>query len=704
MNWTSIFSFAAAGFHFALAAVVVWRGAENLAKRSFVAGMLVFGIENLFIGLSFQDSAPENLVTWQRWRLAAMAALPGVWLLFSETFSRKNKPKPLYHWSRLAWALSFVPLILAAGFPDLIFRETEGGSAEGNRYLALLYGGYILMVVFLLSGVWILMNLERTFRASVGIMRWRIKYMILGVGTLWVIRVYSSSQALIYTSVPVSLDALNAGASLIGCLLIGRASIRTGHFNVDVYPSQAVLRNSLTAVLAGVYLVIVGVLARTAEIFGGVAGFPLKAFLILVALVVLAMLLLSDQVQQATQRFVSRHFRRPIHDYRKVWTAFTARTASRTQEPELCKTVVELITDTFQVLSVTLLLIDKETGRLRFGASTSFGEDEMNRLMAAESETEAFVDAMRHREAAVDLDAFDAPWVESLKRLHPDFFGKGGNRLCISLVAGDRLLGLLFLGDRIGGIRFVDEDFDLLKSVADHIAGNLLNLQLSRELLHAKEMEAFQTMSSFFVHDLKNTASTLSLMLRNFREHFDDPDFREDALRAVSKSVTRINELIQRLSLVRQTLSLHPEPTDLNQLVAETLSGLDASTRERIVCEPECTGTISLDPGQIQKVLTNLVLNARDAIPPEGNIRIKTQQQNGWAVLSVSDNGCGIDPDYLRQSLFRPFRTTKKNGIGIGMFHSKKIVEAHHGRIDVESEPGKGTTFRVCLPLKGTAH
>ena len=106
-----------------------------------------------------------------------------------------------------------------------------------------------------------------------------------------------------------------------------------------------------------------------------------------------------------------------------------------------------------------------------------------------------------------------------------------------------------------------------------------------------------------------------------------------------------------------------------------------------------------LDPAQIQKVLTNLVLNAREALGPGGIIRVETSQGNGWVVLSVSDNGCGMSADFIQRSLFRPFQTTKKKGIGIGMFHSKMIVEAHRGRIEVESEPGKGTAFRILLPV-----
>jgi hypothetical protein len=98
----------------------------------------------------------------------------------------------------------------------------------------------------------------------------------------------------------------------------------------------------------------------------------------------------------------------------------------------------------------------------------------------------------------------------------------------------------------------------------------------------------------------------------------------------------------------------------------------------------------------------NLVLNAKEATPPEGQVRIETSQNNGWAMLTVSDNGCGMSPDFLNRSLFRPFKTTKKNGLGIGMFQSKMIIDAHKGRIEVESQPGKGTTFRLLLPIQKT--
>jgi putative PEP-CTERM system histidine kinase len=219
--------------------------------------------------------------------------------------------------------------------------------------------------------------------------------------------------------------------------------------------------------------------------------------------------------------------------------------------------------------------------------------------------------------------------------------------------------------------------------------------------MQAKEVEAFQTMSTFFVHDLKNATSTLSLTLQNLPHHFDDPAFRKDALRGIENTLNRINAHIKRLSILRNKLELKPVESDLNELVIDTLKSLNEMPGVKLVKDLHAIPKVVVDREQLQSVVTNLLLNARDAIGSDGRIRIETGQRNGRAVLSVIDDGCGMSSDFLRDSLFRPFQTTKKTGLGIGMFQSKMIVEAHRGSIQVESEPGKGTKFGVYLPLNG---
>jgi putative PEP-CTERM system histidine kinase len=267
------------------------------------------------------------------------------------------------------------------------------------------------------------------------------------------------------------------------------------------------------------------------------------------------------------------------------------------------------------------------------------------------------------------------------------------------LISRGDAVGLITLGDRVGGTAFSVQDFDLLKCVGDHAAASLLNVQLAQKLLQAKELEAFQTMATFFVHDLKNAATTLGLMLQNLPVHYDDPAFREDALRGISKTVTHINHLVGRLSLLRHELKIQPAPSDLNELIAKAVDGMAQSPDVAFVKQLSPLPRIFLDEEQIIKVVTNLLLNAAEASPRDGQVRIATSENNGWAILAVSDTGCGMSAEFIERALFRPFQTTKENGLGIGMFQSKTIVEAHGGRIAVESEPGKGTTFRVFLPV-----
>jgi len=271
------------------------------------------------------------------------------------------------------------------------------------------------------------------------------------------------------------------------------------------------------------------------------------------------------------------------------------------------------------------------------------------------------------------------------------------------VIADQQFMGVILLGDRVNGVPFSMEELDLLKCIASQLAGNLQNIQLSQRLLEAKEMEAFQTMSAFFVHDLKNTASTLSLMLQNLPAHFEDPEFRQDALRGLSKSVGRVNDLIGRLSLLGQELDLRLAPVDLNELVGASLQAMPLLPGISILRKLEPLDKIGIDADKIQKVITNILMNAVDALGGHGEIRIHTLRRDGWAVVSISDNGPGMPPEFLSRRLFRPFQTTKKKGIGIGMFLSKMVVETHRGKIEAESQPGKGATFRVLLPFDGKA-
>lgn len=309
--------------------------------------------------------------------------------------------------------------------------------------------------------------------------------------------------------------------------------------------------------------------------------------------------------------------------------------------------------------------------------------------------------ALIARAEPFDLETEHAAWAASLRAGLPVQFDHGGHRMAVPLVAGEQWLGIMVLADRVKGMAYTREETDLLKCVADQLAATLLNGRLAARLRQTAELEAFQTMSTFFVHDLKNAANSLGLMLRNLPVHFDDPEFRADALRGIGGTVDRINHLVAKLAGFRQNLRLEPVPADLNQLVEETLMEIraDLATVE-LDRSKQALPEIPLDPDGIRSVITNLLMNARDATGSNGRIHVATSLANGVVILTVSDNGQGMTADYVAKELFRPFRSTKTKGLGVGMFQCRMIVEAHRGSIQVDSIPAEGTTIRVLLPLR----
>lgn len=698
MDTDVLLAFGSAAFSGAIAVAAGWSARRSLTRCCFALGMAALALESLFSGLAAKATLPQDVLDWHAHQFLALSFLPPLWLCFSLSYARGNDRESLMRWR---WPLTLATLLsvtLGVIFQDELLLSTDR-EAGGHWVCALGLPGFALHLLFLVSIVLVLMNLERTFRASVGTMRWRIKYMILGLGVLFVARGYVTSQVLLSHAVEVSLQSVNAGALILACVLMLRSLFRTGHFEVGVYASRSLLQSSLTLTLAGLYLLVVGVLAKIVAFLGGDASFSLKAFLILVSLVLLALLLLSDRVRLATRHFVSRHFGRPLYDYRTVWRTFTEGTVRRVEQSDFCGILVRLVSDVFQALSVSVWLVNDRKDTLVFAASTALSESKAAHLQLDATDAAQVIAALSRHPEPLDLDMSREIWASALRRLHPGEFSKGGNRIAVPMIAGGELLGVMTVGDRVGGMPFVLQDLDLLKTVSEQAATTLLNIQLSQRLFQSKQLEAFQAMSAFFVHDLKNTASTLSLMLQNLPRHYNDPQFREDALRGISKTVTHVNELISRLSLLRQELSLHPVECDLNELADEALKCLGSTPQFELVRRFQPLPKVRLDPAQIQNVITNLTLNARDALGPGGRICVETRPCNDWVILEVADNGCGMTPEFMARSLFRPFQTTKKSGLGIGMFQCKMIVETHRGRIEVESTPGQGSVFRVWLPI-----
>jgi signal transduction histidine kinase len=213
-----------------------------------------------------------------------------------------------------------------------------------------------------------------------------------------------------------------------------------------------------------------------------------------------------------------------------------------------------------------------------------------------------------------------------------------------------------------------------------------------------------------FIHEIKNHLNTLSLNLQLLGEDLENPQTPRE--RKAADRVGRLTEECRRLvdlsnDFLRfaRVADLHAVPTPLGDLVTRLVDFLGPTARAQNVdinWFPADLPAVPLDAELFEKVLLNLMLNAEDAMPDGGTLTIQARAEGGWVVLDVIDTGCGMTPDVAARA-FRPFVTTKPGGHGLGLATAKKIVLAHGGTIDLQSEPGRGTKFTVRLPVSREA-
>jgi putative PEP-CTERM system histidine kinase len=275
----------------------------------------------------------------------------------------------------------------------------------------------------------------------------------------------------------------------------------------------------------------------------------------------------------------------------------------------------------------------------------------------------------------------------------------------VPVIQGDRVQGFLGIGPELGGGAPSREDDQLLASISSQVAHLLLAQQLSEELLLSREWESFNRWSSFIVHDLKNLATLQSMTIENARTHRDDPGFLVDAFATFGQTTEKMIDLIGSLSVQRREFSLNQKPIDILQLVSQTFDELriDHTNGLKVIKRfpPDDSPSIIFgDPELLKKVFRNVLLNAIQSLPNgDGSVEVSVSQPtNGKVITSIRDTGCGIPPEQLH-NLFRPFQTTKKQGMGIGLCHTRSILEIHGGEIRIESQVNTGTRVDIELPM-----
>jgi putative PEP-CTERM system histidine kinase len=280
--------------------------------------------------------------------------------------------------------------------------------------------------------------------------------------------------------------------------------------------------------------------------------------------------------------------------------------------------------------------------------------------------------------------------------------------ICVPLITTQEgLLGFCTLSNERHDQIYDDDDFDLLRVIAHHVTMLILQFQLVEERSARAKWEAVHKFSGFYLHDLKNLASSLAMVVQNAEQYSNDPDFQASAMRTVRNTSQCIIDLMAKLADESKDLDKDRgrkvQTIDMNFLIKDTLKALKGTEYKTMFHPGTNLPSLQLKAEPIKQVLLNVILNARQAMIGKGTIDITTTYDGHHVCVEIMDTGPGI-PTARLEYLFQPFKSSKENGLGVGLFQCKQMVEDNHGKIRIESQEGHGTkvilTFPVDIPDK----
>jgi signal transduction histidine kinase len=196
----------------------------------------------------------------------------------------------------------------------------------------------------------------------------------------------------------------------------------------------------------------------------------------------------------------------------------------------------------------------------------------------------------------------------------------------------------------------------------------------------------------------------LSLVARNAERHADNPAFRADMVATLQNSVGKMNDLLARLAQHNTGRADHLGVVDLVALLRQVVTSKQHAYPEISLNSPQLILPVMGDAGRLEQLFTHLIQNAVDASHDHGVVLVNICGKDENVMVTIDDLGVGMSAHFIRNDLFRPFRSTKVGGFGIGAYEAREIARDHHGSLDVASREGEGSRFTIQLPLhSGTA-
>ncbi len=394
---------------------------------------------------------------------------------------------------------------------------------------------------------------------------------------------------------------------------------------------------------------------------------------------------------------LAKHLFEHRYDYRSEWLRFTG-TLGRAgpDAPPLSERIVQAFADVVDSPGGMLLVSDEGRG-LAVAATWNWPSaappaDQME-------DCAAFWGGLEASGRILEFEGLRSGWAGAPDKALPTppwMIADGEVWAGVPLIHNERMVGLVILAAPEFRRHLDWEDFDLLRTAGNQAASSLAEAFGQQALVNAQRFEEFNRRFAFILHDIKNLVSQLSLLARNAERHADNPEFRADMVGTLQSSVGKMRDLLARLA--PQSMA-EVQNVDAQPLLPILTGAIAAKRREREVKLLGDAGQWAIvDAGALEQAVGHLLQNALEASTDNEPVTVRVSGAGKSVAVAIADKGCGMDGDFVRNSLFQPFASTKAGGFGIGAFEARSLVAAMGGRISVDSRPGKGTTFTILLP------
>ena len=554
-----------------------------------------------------------------------------------------------------------------------------------------------LSSIFLLLAVLNIAMIEQIYRNTRTEQKWAIKYLCLGLLGMSVFDFYMYSDSLLYQRLdPVLWQSRGFVYALIVPLL-GISVSRDPLWSPEIFISRRVVFHTTALLSSGIYLMVMGFAGYYVREYGGSWGLVAQAILLFATILTLIIFITSRRIRARVYVLLNKHFYPYKYDYREEWLRFIHTLSTKNNDESIYQQSIKSIAQ----------IIDSPGGMLWLRQNNGFFHCveawKMPVINIREPGGSSFPVFMQENEFVISVDEFEEK-PEVYNRLGflelPDWIKELHPWLIVPLINNELLIGFIVLDSSPARQKtFNWEDSDLLKTAARQVATFLEQINASNALAEARQFESFNKVSTYVVHDIKNLIAQLTLIASNAEKHKDNPLFMLDVFKTINNSVAKMNKMMGVLN--NKTDVTHSREVNIIGVLEELVHQREVAGGKPVPvlnCASH-TYSVKADKNQLLAILGHLVQNAQDATDDDGKISIIQKQGEGNVIIEIIDNGCGMDESFVKNQLFKPFKTTKgSKGMGIGVYESREIVYALGGDIEVFSQPGEGTRFKLTFP------